>query len=256
MVHRLIVSYDGRPFAGWQRQPAAPTVQGAVEAALSDLLDEDTVVYGAGRTDAGVHAFGQAAHLFLRRPFPAKGLVHGANHRLCPEIRLLAAHRMPEGFHARKCALGKRYVYRIHRGHVVPPTSTPFVHGVGQPLDLGAMERALRHLPGEHDFSAFALAGGSHGQPRRRLFSARLSEHGREVRLTFYGQGFLRGMVRALAGTLIEVGRGSRPADDLRRLLQPGHERCDAGVTAPAQGLCLEAVFYPPAWRPLEGYAG
>ncbi|MCP3959209.1 MAG: tRNA pseudouridine(38-40) synthase TruA [bacterium] len=253
MDYRLTLSYRGTAYAGWQRQDNAATVQQTVEEALGDLLGHAVTIHGAGRTDAGVHARGQTAHLRLAEPFPEKGLVHGTNHRLPPDIRLLAAYRMGEGFHARKSALGKEYLYRLYRGRVVPPLAASFMATAPRELDLGAMRRALAELPGRHDFTAFASAGGSHTQPWRRIFAATADEHGRELRLRFAGDGFLRGMVRALVGTLVEIGRGRRNAGWMAELLE-GRPRTEAGPGAKARGLTLERVFYPPEWRPLGGY--
>jgi tRNA pseudouridine38-40 synthase len=253
MVHRLILSYRGDAYAGWQWQENAPSVQRAVEEALAELLGAPVRIHGAGRTDAGVHARAQVAHFEPPRPIPLRGLVHGTNYRLPGDIRILAADRMSEGFHARKSALGKEYLYRIHRGRVVPPFEAPYVTPIAAPLDVDAVRRAAAFLPGRHDFTAFALQGGSHGQPFRRLFAVTVDEAGRELRLRFTGAGFLRGMVRTLVGTLVEVGRGRRPAASVAELLT-GRPRSEAGPTADARGLVLERVFYPPWWRPLESY--
>ena len=253
MEYRLTLSYRGTAYAGWQRQDNAATVQQTVEEALGALLGHPVTIHGAGRTDAGVHARGQTVHLRLADPFPEKGLVHGTNHRLPPDIRLLAAHRMAEGFHARKSALGKEYLYRLHRGRVVPPLEAPYVSTAPPDLDLAAVRQALASLPGRHDFTAFASAGGSHTPPWRRILAATADEHGRELRLRFFGDGFLRGMVRALVGTLLEIGRGRREPGWMAELLA-GRPRAEAGPGAEAKGLTLERVFYPPEWRPLGGY--
>ena len=125
MVYRLKVAYRGTAYAGWQRQPNALAVQQVLEEALGDLLGEEVVVVGAGRTDAGVHARGQVAHLRLAREFPVRGLVHGGNTRLPEDIRILAADRMPEEFHARRCAAAKDYRYRLLRARVVSPLDSP-----------------------------------------------------------------------------------------------------------------------------------
>ncbi len=252
---RLTLSYRGSSYAGWQRQTNALAVQQVVEEALDRLLGAAVRIHGAGRTDAGVHARGQTAHLRLDRPFPEKGLVHGTNHLLPSDIRLLAAHRMPAGFHARKSALGKEYVYRFYRGRVVPPLDAPFVMAARRGLDVAAMRRALASLVGRHDFTAFASAGGAHGQPYRRIFAATLDDSGRELHLRFTGDGFLRGMVRAMAGTLLEVGTGRRSPDSVAELLT-GRPRAEAGPGAAARGLVLERVIYPPRWQPLQGYEG
>ncbi len=253
MDYRLTLAYRGTAYAGWQRQDNAVAVQQVVEEAVCELIGRTVRLHGAGRTDAGVHANGQTAHLRLAEPFPEKALVHGANHRLPPDIRVLAAHRMSTGFHARKSALGKEYLYRIYRGRVPPPLVAPYVASARRELDLRAIRRALGVLPGTHDFTAFALSGGSHTQPWRRLFAATVDEHDRELHLRFFGEGFLRGMVRALVGTLVEIGHGKRPAESMAELLT-GRPRGEAGPSAEARGLVLERVFYPARWRPLGGY--
>jgi tRNA pseudouridine38-40 synthase len=247
-TYRLLLSYRGAAYAGWQRQENALAVQQVVEEALERLVGHAVRVVGASRTDAGVHARGQAAHLELPRPFAERGLVHGTNHHLPEDVRVLAADVMPAGFHARKHAWGKEYVYRLSRAPVLSPLDAPFVaHAPGE-IDPERVERAVASLPGRHDFSAFALAGGSHGQPFRRIFSAHWEESGEEMRFQVVGEGFLRGMVRALVGTLLEVGGGKRSPEEFVELLA-GRRRSEAGPTAPAHGLVLERVLYPPEWR-------
>ncbi|MDA8019893.1 MAG: tRNA pseudouridine(38-40) synthase TruA [Thermoanaerobaculia bacterium] len=262
---RLTIAYDGAPFAGWQRQQGVSTVQETLEDALAELTRTDLVAHGAGRTDAGVHALGQVAHLARRGEpgaplpdLPIRALVTGSNHFLPASIRVLDAQRLAPGkrpFHAQRSATGKRYAYRIFRGRVAPPFEAERAFHVHRPLDVSAMASALRSLPGRHDFSAFALAGGSHSQGVRRLYSCRIdaSPEG-HLRVEFWGEGFLRGMVRSLVGTLVEIGQGDRPVDDMARLLGPGRKRREAGITAPAQGLCLEKVAYPDDWPVLEQF--
>jgi tRNA pseudouridine38-40 synthase len=208
-------------------------------------------LFGASRTDAGVHARGQAAHLELGSPFPLSGLVHGTNRRLPEDIRVLAADRMPEGFHARKHAAAKVYSYRLSRAAVLSPLDAPFVVPVDPRIDPARLAAAAAHLPGRHDFSAFAAAGGSHRQPFRRILSAQWGEAGAELRFTIVGEGFLRGMVRALVGTLVDAGLGRRTPEEFAALLA-GAPRGAAGATAPARGLVLERVIYPPEWSPLS----
>lgn len=247
-TYRLTLSYRGAAYAGWQRQENALTVQQVLEEALERLVEEPVRVTGASRTDAGVHARGQTAHLELPRPFAERGLVHGTNRFLPEDVRVLAAAAMPAGFHARKHAWGKEYVYRLSRARVLSPLDSLFVVQAPGELDAEAMAGATASLPGRHDFSAFALAGGSHGQPFRHIFSARWEELGEELRFRVVGGGFLRGMVRALVGTLIEVGLGKRSPESFAGLLA-GRPRSAAGPTSPAHGLVLEKVFYPPEWR-------
>jgi tRNA pseudouridine38-40 synthase len=241
---RLVLSYRGTRYAGWQRQENAVSVQQVVEEAVSKLTGEPVRVTGASRTDAGVHARGQVAHLDLDRPLPARALVHGVNPHLPEDIRVLAAAEVEDGFHARRSALGKEYRYRLSRAEVISPLDSLFAVAVPARIDLGRMERAAAYLPGRHDFSAFALAGGSHGQPFRTIEAVSWKEVDQEIVFSVTGDGFLRGMVRALVGTLIEVGLGRREPESLSDLLQ-GRPRSEAGPTAPAHGLVLERVFYP-----------
>jgi tRNA pseudouridine38-40 synthase len=246
MVYRLIVSYRGTAYAGWQRQENARAVQQVLEEALAALLGRpvaEVAVVGASRTDAGVHARGQAAHLVLAEDFPPRGLVHGTNHHLPEDVRVLAAERMADGFHARQHAAGKEYIYRLSRAPVLSPLDSPFVVRVDAGIDPERLAAATAALPGRHDFSAFAAAGGSHRQPFRRIFEAGWSEVGDELRFRVVGDGFLRGMVRALVGTLVEVGLSRRPPEEIALLLRGG-ARATAGPTAPAPGLVLEKVLY------------
>jgi len=268
-AYRLTVSYRGGGYAGWQRQENARTVQEALEEALGRLLDPHGAfgplgafgarvrVHGASRTDAGVHARGQVASLELPEPFPPRGLVHGTNHHLPEDVRVLAAADVPAGFHARKHALGKVYSYRLSRAPVLSPLDAPYTVRVPAEIDPARMAQAAALLPGRHDFSAFALAGGAHGQPFRTIRSAVWEEEGDELRFRIEGDGFLRGMVRALVGTLVEVGMGRRAPASFAGLLA-GVPRAAAGPTAPAHGLVLERVFYPPEWclREEKGAAG
>ncbi len=250
-TYRLTLAYRGAAYAGWQRQENALSVQQVVEEALERLLGRPARIVGASRTDAGVHARGQAAHLELADPFPERGLVHGTNRHLPADVRVLAAAAMPPGFHARKHAAGKEYLYRLGRAAVLSPLDSLFVAPAPAGIDPEPMARAAALLPGRHDFSAFALAGGSHGQPFRRIFSARWEESGEELAFRIVGEGFLRGMVRALVGTLIEVGAGKRSVESFAGLLA-GQPRSAAGPTAPAHGLTLQHVLYPAEWR-VEG---
>lgn len=251
MVARLTVSYRGGAYAGWQRQANALSVQEVVERALAGLAGRPVRVFGASRTDAGVHARGQAAHLDPELPLPLSALVHGTNRLLPEDVRVLRADRMPAGFHARKHAASKIYSYRLSREAVLSPLDAPFVVRVDPRVDPARLAAAAALLPGRHDFSAFAASGGSHRQPFRRVLAAGWTEAGPELRFNIEGEGFLRGMVRALVGTLVDVGLGRREPEELAALLA-GAPRGAAGATAPAHGLVLERVRYPPEWQPAE----
>ena len=241
--YRLDIAYVGTGFGGWQRQPNADTVQARVEAALAQLLGESVAVVGASRTDAGVHARAQVAHADLARPFSNRGLVFGTNHLLPPAIRILAAGLAPEGFHARYSAAAKEYAYRLRPGRLLPPDLAPFVLAVPDRLDLERLRAATLLLPGRHDFSCFALAGGSHRSPVRTLFRAAWEEEPAGLTLRLTGDGFLRGMVRGLVGTLLEVALGQRSPAAFASLLAGGG-RGAAGPTAPAHALTLERIDY------------
>ena len=249
--YRLTVAYVGTRYAGWQRQPNAPTIQQRLEEALAAVLTRSVRVVGAGRTDAGVHARAQVASLALDRTFPLEALVRGTNRFLPEDVRVLLAERVPAGFDARRHAELKCYLYRLDRSAVIHPFDAPFVAPMPRAASVERLGRALECLPGRHDFSAFAKSGGAHRQPVRTLSRVELREEGAGVELRFVGEGFLRGMVRALVGTLLEVARGRLPQERLEALLE-GAAREEAGPNAPARGLCLEAVAYPSRWQALE----
>jgi tRNA pseudouridine38-40 synthase len=241
--YRLTIAYIGGGYAGWQRQPNATTVQELVEGALADLTGESVALTGAGRTDAGVHAAGQVAHFDLASPFALGGLVHGTNHRLPDDIRVLDAARAAPDFHARYSAEAKEYRYRWLRARFAAPRDAGRAVAVPEALDLAALFSATRHLPGRHDFSAFALAGGAHTTGVRTLFAAGWIDEPPLLELRLIGDGFLRGMVRGISGTLLDVALGRRSPAAFAALLAGG-SRDDAGATAPAHGLTLERVWF------------
>jgi tRNA pseudouridine38-40 synthase len=196
-----------------------------------------------------VHADGQVAHFDLAREFALGGLVHGTNQRLPGDIRVLAAAVAPPEFHARFSATAKRYSYRWLRARSAPPRDAPFALAVPERLDLAALAEATRHLSGRHDFAAFALAGGAHTTSVRTIYAASWIDEPPFLTLSLVGDGFLRGMVRGLAGTLLDVALGRRTPAGFAALLDGG-ERGAAGPTAPAHGLTLERVWFAPRGRP------
>jgi len=245
---RVLLEYDGRPFAGWQIQAGGePTVQGALQAAIAQVTGEAAGVTGSGRTDAGVHAEGQVASFALAGAWPPERLLRALNGVLPRAVAVRAVEPAPDGFDALRDATGKRYRYRIWNGAARSPLRAARFAHVPRPLDVVAMRAAAAGLVGEHDFRSFQAAGSETRTTVRRL--GRLDvcgDPGGEIHIVAEGNGFLRHMVRNLAGTLIEVGLGRRDAGSMSALLAAVDRRA-AGPTAPAEGLTLEHVHYGPA---------
>ena len=247
----MTVAYDGTGLVGWQRQATGESVQGLLESACAELNGDAVTVTGAGRTDAGVHATGQVAAVTLVRAIDARALVAAVNFRLPPTIRVLGAVEVPEAFHARFQARSKTYRYRIWNGPVLSPFERGYSwHVPGPVLDSAAMDTAARLLEGRHDFAAFQGAGSDTPTTERVVFSSRVRTDAPAVEtdaalITYEvaGSGFLRYMVRTIAGTLVEVGRGSRAPEWVLDVLR-SRERARAGPTAPAEGLFLTSVGY------------
>jgi tRNA pseudouridine38-40 synthase len=247
-VHALLtVAYVGTQYAGWQRQPNGLAVQQVLEEALARLAGGPAAALGASRTDAGVHAEGQAVSVALPRRLPPSALVHGTNAELPADVRVVTARAVPPGFDARRAAAAKTYRYRLSRSATIDPARRAFVVPAPRELDTAALRAAALALAGRHDFAAFALAGGAATTSVRRVFAAAWEERGDELVFRITGEGFLRGMVRSLVGTLLEVGTGRRTAAEMAALVGGGAARDAAGPTAPAAGLCLERVDFPPA---------
>lgn len=243
----LRVAYLGAGFAGWQRQASARTVQGELERALERVFGCRVPIVGAGRTDAGVHADGQVAHLDEPFSVPPAGLAKALNACLDSDVRVLHAWRVPPSFDARKSARGKRYRYRLATaGRPLGPWEALRTWQVPHRLNLEAVAVAADLLPGTHDFASFALSGhagtGRRGT-ERAISTARVLVGGRRVAVVLEGDGFLRGMARRIVGALVEVGRGARDRDWLGALLRDPKVGPPA-PTAPARGLTLEKVFY------------
>ncbi len=240
---RMVVAYIGTRYAGWQVQPGSPTVQGVLEDRASRMLGGPVRLAGAGRTDAGVHARGQVANFLTESRIPPAGLVRGLNALLPEDIAVMRADEVEESFHARADALGKEYRYRIVSAEVVSPFEAPFVAAVRGRLDAGSMRAAARHFVGSHDFTSFCPVASPIENKVRTLRVADVEEEDGRVTFRVVGDGFLRHMVRTLAGTLIWVGRGRLDAAAIPRIMS-GRDRRLAGPVAPASGLILEQVFY------------
>ena len=242
----LTVEYDGTNYAGWQRQLNGLAVQQVLEEALQRATKERIVVTGASRTDAGVHALGQAVHFDTESRIPPGKYPFVLNTMLPRDIRVHTGREVPEGFHARFMTCGKRYTYRIvNSRHASAIRRNTHVH-VPLPLDLAPMQEAARQLLGTHDYAAFQAAGGTAKTTIRTITSAELTQLGDEIILTVEGDAFLYNMVRIIAGTLIEIGLGRRSVNAFTEAYET-LDRLSLGVTAPPQGLELTKVYYPEA---------
>ena len=241
---RLLLEYDGTRYHGWQRQADAATIQQTLEEALARLTGEKVALIGSGRTDAGVHALGQVANFRTTSAIPLTAFHKGLNSLLPRDIAVLAATEAAPEFHARKSARAKTYEYRILNRETRSPLHHNYAWWIAPPLDLAAMAGAAAVLPGEHDFAAFRASGSDNINPVRRVLAASWREGpGGWLSFTITATGFLRGMVRSLVGTMVEVGRGKAPPTMLAELLESGARHL-AGPTAPPQGLYLVEVFY------------
>jgi tRNA pseudouridine38-40 synthase len=243
---KITVEYDGRDFAGWQRQSesAGRTVQGVLEDALIRLCDHKILLHGSGRTDAGVHARGQTASFETDSGRTAGQIMQGGNCLLPMDVAIVAAEEAPPYFHARFSAKGKVYEYDFSVTEVRRPLLNKRAWWVGPDLDWAEMEKALPYFVGEHDFAAFQSSGSETNSSVRIIRLAELSAPQPGLkRLTLEGNGFLRHMVRAIAGLLTEIGKGRRRADEVPEIIRQA-QRSLAGPTAPPDGLYLARVIY------------
>jgi tRNA pseudouridine38-40 synthase len=244
---KLTLSYDGTRLVGWQRQAEGESVQGVLEDALARFEGAPVTVHGAGRTDAGVHALGQVASVEVSFAHDAATLTRALNAQLPEDVRVLSVEEAAPGFHARFSARSKSYRYCIRNGAVASPFERAYVWHVPQPLDVDAMRQAASRLLGRHDFSTFRSIGTDVPDAVRTLHTSAVVEAAGDAGslLTYEvsGDGFLRHMVRAIVGTLVEVGRGWRDPAQMDALLQ-ARDRARAGATAPPHGLFLVRVDY------------
>lgn len=238
------VEYDGTAFHGWQIQAGQRTVQGTLEAALRKRLDPEGTVDGSSRTDAGVHARDQLAAATLRHPIGPRGFVKQMNTRLPTDVAVTCAWEAPADFQPRFATAGKTYTYRLYHSAIVRPLVDRYAWRLGQGVDLEAMALAARSLIGTHDFIAYAATDLGQKTTERTIFDIRVAREPQElVAITVEGSAFLKQMVRNIAGTLVEVGRGHWPIERVAAILE-GRDRRLAGPTAPGRGLTLERVWF------------
>jgi len=264
-VLKITLAYDGTAYVGWQRQARGVSIQGLVEEVLARIDGAPVTVHGAGRTDAGVHAIGQVASARVSTGLDARTLRKALNAMLPSDVRVAAVEDEAPGFHARYDAIGKTYEYRIWQGDVHPPLVQAWSWHIPRHLDVAAMDGAARAIEGTHDFTVFQSRRGSVKTAVRTVTCARVraaaprdgtaadplhwwpfEPDGRGwLLVTVEANGFLRHMVRAIVGTLVEVGDGRREAGSMAALLG-SRDRLASGPTAPAHGLLLARVAYPP----------
>ncbi|MFR4251857.1 MAG: tRNA pseudouridine(38-40) synthase TruA [Christensenellales bacterium] len=240
---KLIVEFDGTDYAGWQRQENAITVQQRLEEALERLFGEKITVFGASRTDAGVHAAGMVCHFDVETKIPAERIAYALNFTLPKDIRVKDSAQAAPGFHARFDAKAKWYRYTIYNHKHASALNRRTVAHVPYVLSVSRMQEALQDLLGKHDFAAFAASGSVVKDTTREIYLARLQKNGDKIVLDIMGNGFLYNMVRIIAGTLIDVGRGKLGTDTFKKMLQT-KDRVQGGMTAPPQGLILQRIYY------------
>jgi tRNA pseudouridine38-40 synthase len=245
MRYKLTIEYEGTAFFGWQRQESGPSVQQAIEEAITKFSGETALVYAAGRTDSGVHATGQVAHFDIIKEFPEKNIRDAINFHMRPlPVRILKVESVASDFHARFSAIERAYLYRILNREVSPAIDKDRVWWIARPLDAELMAAGAERLLGRHDFSSFRAAECQADSALKTLDELSVRCEGDEIRITARARSFLHHQVRNMVGTLKMVGEGKWTPDDVTRILL-AKDRKQAGQTAPACGLYLTAVGYP-----------
>lgn len=241
---KITIQYDGSRYQGWQKQGSTEnTLQGKFETLLSRLAGETVEISASGRTDAGVHAYGQVANFHMNTSLSAQELMEKINSYLPEDVAVIDCIEVDARFHARLNAKKKTYRYRVLNSAVPHVFDRKYVYQVPEALDVEAMREAASYLIGAHDFKSFTSAKKSKKSTVRTIESIEIVRDGDEIRFLFTGDGFLFHMVRILTGTLLEVGLGTRKAADMERILA-ACDRQQAGFLAPAQGLALMRVYY------------
>lgn len=244
--YKLVIEYDGTPFCGWQRQANGPSVQQALEEAIAAFCGHAARMQGAGRTDAGVHARHQVAHVNLDKPWRPDTIRDAANAHLKPRpVAVLSAEAVGADFDARRSATARHYIYRILNRRSPPALEAGRVWHVPWPLEIGPMRAGAAHLKGRHDFTTFRAAECQAKSPVRTLDRLDIERERDEIRLYASARSFLHHQVRSMVGTLMLAGCGRLTPDDVRLVLE-ARDRTRCGPMAPAQGLYLVGVDYPP----------
>lgn len=242
--YKLTIEYNGTPFVGWQVQDNGPSVAGAIEEAVEKFTGEHADVMGAGRTDAGVHAFAQVAHIDLAKEWETDTVRDALNAQLRPNpVAILKAERVADDFHARFSATARHYLYRIVNRRADLALENVRVWKIARPLDVDAMHQAARLLVGHHDFTTFRSTECQAKSPVKTLDELNVTRAGEEIRIEVSARSFLHNQVRSMAGSLAQVGEGRWNAEDLEKALK-AKNRAACGPVAPAAGLYLVRVDY------------
>lgn len=243
---KLTIEYDGSGYSGWQKQPDRPSVQQALMEAAQQFCGEECEVVGAGRTDAGVHATGQVAHIDLPKDYDAYKVMQGFNYHMlatAPSIAILDAEAVPDDFHARFSATKRHYRYRITNRRARVAIDLGRAWQIGEPLNIEAMRQGAAHLVGHHDFTSFRDSECQAKSPEKTLESLDITQNGEDVIITTHARSFLHHQVRNMVGTLALVGKGRWHPDEVKRALD-ARDRAAAGPTCPPDGLYLTKVEY------------
>lgn len=239
---KLTIQYNGANYCGWQKQPDSLGIQGTIEKAIYEITREEIKITGSGRTDAGVHAFGQVANFKTNTNIPAYRIPDAINSKLPKDISIINCEEVDEEFHSRYSAKGKRYRYLIHNSAYRSPIYKDISYHVKYDLDFDKMCKEAKSLIGTHDFKGFMSSGSSVSDTIRTIYDIELTKEGDLIILEIEGNGFLYNMVRIITGTLIDIGRG-RINEGLEDIIK-SKSRSKCGHTAPAHGLFLKKVDY------------
>jgi len=241
---RLLVSYDGTDYCGWQIQPNGITIEEILNEKLKKLTGEDIHVIGASRTDSGVHALGNVAVFDTDSPIPPERMAYALNQKLPADIVIVKSEEVPPDWHPRyQEQISKTYEYHIYNAQIPDPLKRRYSTFVSFPLDVGKMQDGAAYLEGEHDFASFCNIRTNAENTVRRIDRIEIEKEDRDITIRVTGNGFLYNMVRIIAGTLIRVGRGFYTPEMVKEILE-AEERTEAGVTAPPEGLTLVKIEY------------
>lgn len=242
--YKILIQYDGSRYKGWQVQKSTDmTIQGKLQDVLSTMAGEEIEVIGSGRTDAGVHAYGQVANFHMPSRFNKKEIMDYLNHYLPMDIAVLSIEEVDERFHARYHAVSKTYIYRIHTSKIPNVFERKYMYTYTEPLDITLMRKAASYMIGTHDFAAFCGNKKMKKSTVRTVTEIQIEEKEDEIQISYTGDGFLQNMIRIMTGTLIEAGNGTKRPEEISSIIE-NKVRENAGYTVPPEGLALYNVVY------------